>query len=53
MRVTDSETIKKFEDIKRFLGLRNDAEVLRLLVNAFWRKIRYKKVVFEEVVVDG
>lgn len=40
VRVTDEETIRRFREIKEYLGLKNDAEVFRLLVNSFWRKLR-------------
>ncbi|MDI9610490.1 MAG: hypothetical protein QFX36_04090 [Archaeoglobales archaeon] len=39
IKISDSETVKRFEEIKEQLGLRNDSEVLRFLVNRFYRII--------------
>jgi hypothetical protein len=45
IKISDEETIAKFEEIKTFLGLKNDAEVLRFLINWFLRQ----KVVISNV----
>ena len=33
----DREAEKRFSQIKKFLGLENDTEVVRSLINSFWR----------------
>jgi len=38
IKISDAETIAKFEEIKTFLGLKNDAEVIRFLINWFLRR---------------
>ncbi len=35
IKLSDSDSIQKFEQVKRFIGLKNDAEVVRFLVNWF------------------
>ena len=53
VKVVDAEISKKFDDIKEFLGLKNDAEVVRFLVNFFWRRIQQKgSSVFVDVDSD-
>ena len=34
----DKEGEKRFFQIKKFLGLKNDTEVMRSLINSFWRE---------------
>ena len=54
VKVVDAEISKKFDDIKEFLGLKNDAEVVRFLVNFFWRRIQQKgSSVFVDVDSDA
>jgi len=35
----DPSFIEKFEAVKEYLGLENDAEVVRFLVNAYYRDV--------------
>jgi len=35
----DPSFIEKFEAVKQYLGLENDAEVVRFLVNAYYRDV--------------
>jgi len=39
IKISDEATIKKFQAIKEYLGLENDSEVVRFLVNDFLRKV--------------
>lgn len=43
IKISDAETIQKFEAIKQQLGLKNDVEVLRYLVNRFYKFLVEKK----------
>jgi len=43
IKISDPETIQKFEAIKQQLGLKNDVEVLRYLVNRFYKFLVEKK----------
>lgn len=40
IKLGDEKTIKKFETVKAFLGLENDSEVVRFLINDFLRRHR-------------
>jgi len=39
----DKEMMEKFEDVKIFLGLSRDAEVVRFLINEYFKKIHHRK----------
>lgn len=40
IKISGEATIKKFEAVKAFLGLENDSEVVRFLINDFLRRHR-------------
>lgn len=40
----DKEFLSKFEAVKEYLGLENDAEVVRFLVNAYYRDVVLPKL---------
>lgn len=40
----EEDFLKKFEAVKEYLGLENDAEVVRFLVNAFYRDVVLPKL---------
>jgi len=40
----EEDFLKKFEAVKEYLGLENDAEVVRYLVNAFYRDVVLPKL---------
>ncbi|MDI9610491.1 MAG: hypothetical protein QFX36_04095 [Archaeoglobales archaeon] len=45
IKITDSkEFFEKFEEIKNYLGLENDAEVVRFLVTAYHRELQKQKI---------
>ena len=47
--VVDENFLEKFEKVKEYLGLESDAEVVRFLVNAFYRDVVLpKKKIFKE-----
>ena len=48
IKLSDAETIEKFENVKRHLGLKNDAEVLRFVINWFYKKIEGGKLWVEQ-----
>ena len=52
LRVTGNDFRTKLDDIKRILGLKSDAETVRVAVTWFWRKLKGNNG-FEEVFVDG
>jgi len=37
IKIGDIETIQKFDEIKEFLGVKDDSEVLRVLINYYYR----------------
>lgn len=50
----DKESLEKFEKVKEYLGLESDAEVVRFLVNAYYRDIVVPAIkVFKEDVEVG
>jgi len=44
IKISDEATIKKFQAIKEYLGLENDSEVVRFLVNDFLRRRKVLEV---------
>ncbi len=40
IKLSDGETIQKFEEIKNFLGLKSDAETLRFLISWAIKRIK-------------
>ena len=43
IKITDKRTIQRLQKVKDYLGLENDSEVLRYLVNFFLRRIENKE----------
>lgn len=39
VKIGDEETAEKFKRVKEFIGLKNDAEVLRFLLNKFIKEV--------------
>ncbi len=35
----DEELLRKYEEIKKYLGVQADAEVVRILINQFYREV--------------
>ena len=52
IKISDEKTIHRFQKVKDYLGLENDSEVLRFLVNEFLRRVE-KKPVFVDVDSDA
>ena len=48
----DEELLKKYEEVKKFLGLEADAEVIRFLINQFHRTYIQKKKDLDDVLDD-
>ncbi|ADB57892.1 hypothetical protein [Archaeoglobus profundus] len=47
----DKEMYEKYEFIKEYLGIRADAEVIRVLINKFYKDIIKNEKVEEDVLV--
>ena len=47
IKLSDRETIEKFESVKDYLGLKNDAEVLRFLINRFLKRMDKEGVAYD------
>lgn len=51
-RVTGKDFVNKFNEIKEYLGLESDAEVIRFLVNYFWKKFVKERKPIDEILMD-